>query len=81
MVAPIDWSRRYQLLLQELAELAQEWLAQPSCYAAVRIGRSPAQAQKAPSWLPGIRRQLIAPIAPLRSLLVTAGNSVVDGHG
>ncbi|WP_163434637.1 hypothetical protein, partial [Escherichia coli] len=23
-VAPIDWSRRYQLLLQELAELAQE---------------------------------------------------------
>jgi len=72
-VAPIDWSRRYQLLLQELAELAQEEAGTAELRMRLLELVAARRAQKAPSRASGIRRQLIASIAPVRSLLVAAG--------
>jgi hypothetical protein len=72
-VAPIDWSRQYQLLLQELAELAQEEAGTAELRMRLLELVAARRAQKAPSRASGIRRQLIASIAPVRSLLVAAG--------
>ena len=69
--ATIDWSRQYQLLLQELADLAtQEEVAAAELRARLLELVAAKRAQRAPSRASGIRRQLIAAIAAVRSLLV-----------
>ena len=71
-VAAIDWSRQYQLLLQELAELAQDEDRAAELRTLLLDLIAAKRAHKAPSRASGIRRQLIAGIAPVRSLLVAA---------
>ncbi|ABM96848.1 putative TnpA family transposase (plasmid) [Methylibium petroleiphilum PM1] len=73
-VAPIDWSRQYQLLLQELAELARDEAGTAELRTRLLELVAARRAQRTPSRASGIRRQLIAAIAPVRSLLVAAGS-------
>ena len=71
-VGAIDWSRQYQLLLQELAELAQDEDRAAELRTRLLELIAAKRAQRSPSRASGIRRQLIAAIAPVRSLLVAA---------
>ena len=70
----VDWSRQYQLLLQDLTELVEDESASAELRTKLRELVAARRAQKAPSRASGIRRQLIATIVPVRSLLVAVSS-------
>ena len=77
----IDWSRQYQLLLQELAELAQDEDRAAELRTRLLELIAAKRAQRSLSRASGIRRQLIAGIAPVRSLLVAVSSLIWKATG
>jgi hypothetical protein len=73
-VAAIDWSRQYQMLLQELADLALDEAGAADLRTRLLELIAAKRAQRSPSRASGIRRQLIVGIAPVRSLLVAVSS-------
>ena len=79
-VGAIDWSRQYQLL-QELAELAQDEDRAAELRTRLLELIAAKRAQRSLSRASGIRRQLIAGIAPVRSLLVAVSSLIWKATG
>jgi len=80
-VAAVDWSRQYQLLLRELADLAQDEARAAELRTRLLELIAAKRAQRSPSRASGIRRQLPAAIAPVRALLVAVSSLALKATG